>query len=124
MHVTSVKLIKSKDLLLKFFCSISVILLALCILVGCAGKKPVIEPTAAADSNATVEAPRDSLRAKFLLTIYQQDSATQELKTQEFDAVLFSVPGKRYRMDLTGPLGIGVASLSQFIITYINTNGY
>jgi hypothetical protein len=27
------------------------------------------------------------------------------------DAVLFSVPGKRYRMELTGPMGIGVASL-------------
>ena len=82
------------------------------ILIGCAGKKPVVEPAAnvAADTTA-VEAPRDSLRAKFVLTIYQQDSATQELKTQEFDAVLFSVPGKRYRMELTGPLGIGVVSL-------------
>lgn len=103
-------MIESKDLLLKFIYSI-LVLFALCALAGCAGKKPVVEPTAAADSNATVEAPRDSLRAKFLLTIYQQDSATQELKTQEFDAVLFSVPGKRYRMELTGPLGIGVASL-------------
>ena len=86
--------------LLKLF-----VLLALCVLVGCAGKKPVVEPTAAADSNATVEVPRDSLRAKFLLTIYEEG------KTQELDAVIFSVPGKRYRMELTGPLGIGVASL-------------
>ena len=82
------------------------------VLFGCAGKKPVVEPaTNAAADSAAVETPRDSLRAKFLLTIYQQDSATQEIKTQEFDAVLFSVPGKRYRMELTGPLGIGVASL-------------
>ena len=79
-------------------------------LFGCAGKKPVVEPVAA-DSTVSVEAPRDSLRAKFVLTIFQQDTATQEVKTQEFDAVLFSVPGKRYRMELTGPLGIGVASL-------------
>jgi hypothetical protein len=104
-------LIESKDLLLKFIYSI-LVLFAMCILAGCAGKKPVVEPAnATADSNAVVETPRDSLRAKFLLTIYQQDSATQEIKTQEFDAVLFSVPGKRYRMELTGPLGIGVASL-------------
>ena len=73
-------------------------------LFGCAGKKPVVEPVAA-DSAVSVETPRDSLRAKFQLTIVQDTS------TQELDAVLFSVPGKRYRMELTGPLGIGVASL-------------
>ena len=84
--------------LLKLF-----VLLALCVLAGCAGKKPVVEPAAAVDS--AQEAPRDSLRAKFLLTIYEEG------KTQELDAVIFSVPGKRYRMELTGPLGIGVASL-------------
>jgi len=79
------------------------VLIALCVLAGCAGKKPVVEPAAAVDS--AQEAPRDSLRAKFLLTIYEEG------KTQELDAVIFSVPGKRYRMELTGPLGIGVASL-------------
>ena len=84
--------------LLKLF-----VLLSLCVLAGCAGKKPVVEPAAAVDS--AQEAPRDSLRAKFLLTIYEEG------KTQELDAVIFSVPGKRYRMELTGPLGIGVASL-------------
>ena len=78
------------------------VLFSLCALVGCAGNKPAVEPVS---SDAVVEAPRDSLRAKFQLTIVQ-DSSTQEL-----DAVLFSVPGKRYRMELTGPLGIGVASL-------------
>ena len=88
---------------LKFICSIFV-LFAMCILVGCAGKKPVVEPVSA-DTTVEKETPRDSLRAKFLLTIYEEG------KTQELDAVLFSVPGKRYRMELTGPLGIGVASL-------------
>ena len=51
-------------------------------------------------------APVDSLKAKFTLTIYGQDG-----KSQELDAVLFSVPNKRYRMELTASLGIGVASL-------------
>lgn len=87
---------------MKFIYSI-LVLLSLCVLAGCAGKKPVVEPAAAVDS--VQEAPRDSLRAKFLLTIYEEG------KTQELDAVIFSVPGKRYRMELTGPLGIGVASL-------------
>ena len=87
---------------MKFIYSI-LVLLSLCVLAGCAGKKPVVEPAAAVDS--AQEAPRDSLRAKFLLTIYEEG------KTQELDAVIFSVPGKRYRMELTGPLGIGVASL-------------
>ncbi len=88
---------------MKLICSI-LVLFSLCVLVGCAGNKPTIEPAAAASDGAQ-EAPRDSLRAKFQLTIVQDSS------TQEFDAVLFSVPGKRYRMELTGPLGIGVASL-------------
>ena len=87
---------------MKFIYSI-LVLLSLCVLAGCAGKKPMVEPAAAVDS--AQEAPRDSLRAKFLLTIYEEG------KTQELDAVIFSVPGKRYRMELTGPLGIGVASL-------------
>ena len=91
--------------LVKFILFVSVI----AGLFGCAGKKPVVEPVAA--EGTTQEAPRDSLRAKFVLAILQQDTVTQEVKTQEFDAVLFSVPGKRYRMELTGPLGIGVASL-------------
>ena len=110
MCVIFANLDESKDLLLKPVCSIIVMLFALCVLVGCAGKKPVVEPVASGSETST-EAPRDSLRAKFLLKISQQDSATGKLVTQEFDAVLFSVPGKRYRMELTGPLGIGVASL-------------
>ena len=73
-------------------------------LFGCAGSKPSVDPKTQTDASA--EAPRDSLRAKFQLTISNPDGSTRDL-----DAVLFSVPGKRYRMELTGPLGIGVASL-------------
>lgn len=64
------------------------------------GKKPTVDPTPVAK-----EVPQDSLRAKFLLTI------TAEGESQNLDAVLFSVPGKRYRMELTGPMGVGVASM-------------
>ena len=95
---------------MKYIYSVLAFLFAMCILVGCAGKKPVVEPSAAT-ADSVQEAPRDSLRAKFLLTIVQQDSVTGKASEQELDAVIFSVPGKRYRMELTGPLGIGVASL-------------
>ena len=70
-------------------------------LTGCVGGK---QSTAPVVQNA--EAPADSLKALFSLTIYSPDG-----KTQDLDAVLFSVPNKRYRMELTGSLGIGVASL-------------
>ncbi|MCF0216917.1 MAG: hypothetical protein HUK21_10645 [Fibrobacteraceae bacterium] len=52
---------------------------------------------------------QDSLRAKFSLTITQKKNGSPT--TQNLDAVIFSVPGKRYRMELTGPMGVGVASL-------------
>jgi tetratricopeptide (TPR) repeat protein len=71
---------------------------------GCAGNKPAVSTESPA--GAEPAAVRDSLRAKFVLTLV--DTAG---KTQELDAVLFSVPGKRYRMELTGPMGVGVASL-------------
>jgi hypothetical protein len=70
-------------------------------LVGCTGGKPATSPVV-----QNVETPADSLKAIFSLTIYSPDG-----KSQDLDAVLFSVPGKRYRMELTGSLGIGVASL-------------
>ena len=70
-------------------------------LMGCVGGKQAITPV-----TAPAEAPADSLKAKFSITIYSEDG-----KSQDFDAVLFSVPKKRYRMELTGTLGIGVASL-------------
>lgn len=70
---------------------------------GCAWFKPPVE----SDRTAAVSEPaRDSLRAKFVLTVL--DSLGKE---QDLDAVLFSVPHKRYRMELTGPMGVGVASL-------------
>lgn len=70
-------------------------------LMGCTGGRQ-----AAAKAAESAEAPADSLKALFSLTIYSPDG-----KTQDLDAVLFSVPNKRYRMELTGTLGIGVASL-------------
>lgn len=93
-------------------------LVLVCLLCGCAGNKPAVEPAAAkcvagaaSAANAGVacvpEAPQpDSLRAKMAITLVDQNG-----KEQNLDAVLFSVPGKRYRMELTGPMGIGVASL-------------
>lgn len=70
-------------------------------LTGCVGGK---QSTAPVVDNA--EAPVDSLKAKFSITIYSEDG-----KSQDLDAVLFSVPNKRYRMELIGSLGIGIASL-------------
>ena len=70
---------------------------------GCAWFKPPVESNRTA---AVSEPARDSLRAKFVLTVL--DSLGKE---QDLDAVLFSVPHKRYRMELTGPMGAGVASL-------------
>lgn len=74
-------------------------------LFGCATSKPDVSVEACAKEGVSVM-ERDSLRAKFVLTL-----AGENGKNQEFDAVLFSVPGKRYRLELTGPMGIGVASL-------------
>lgn len=85
----------------KIILALTVILVTL--LTGCmGGKQTSVVPVA----GEAVTVPQDSLRAKFLLTIVDKDG-----KPQELDAVLFSVPGKRYRMELTGPLGIGVASM-------------
>ena len=77
------------------------LLLLSCFLTWCV----VGKQSTAVDVNVE-GAPVDSLKAKFTLTVYGQDG-----KSQELDAVLFSVPNKRYRMELTGSLGIGVASL-------------
>ena len=86
-----------------FFLVLSVAVL----LAGCAGSRGGAAGTAQAGAGTpAAEAPRDSLRAKFQLKIMAEEG-----KVQEFDAVLFSVPGKRYRLELTGPLGIGVASM-------------
>lgn len=76
----------------------------LCLLLGagCAGRQAASADVFRGDG---LTAPADSLRAKFKLTIVQEGDE------QNLDAVLFSVPGRRYRMELTGPMGIGVASL-------------
>ena len=71
---------------------------------GCAGTKPAVE--SGAQSAPAEGAKLDSLRAKMAITLKDDKG-----KEHDLDAVLFSVPGKRYRMELTGPLGIGVASL-------------
>lgn len=48
----------------------------------------------------------DSIRVKFKLEVPDESG-----KMQKLDAVMFSVPGKRYRLELSGPMGIGVASM-------------
>jgi len=73
------------------------------LLAGCAGNNAT--PSVDRDVSVVEAPPQDSLRAKFKLTIVQNDGE------QNLDAVLFSVPGKRYRMELMGPMGIGVASM-------------
>lgn len=84
-----------------FMRGIFLLLLLSFVLTGCVGGKQ------STPSISTVEeAPVDSLKAKFSITLFMQDGQSQDL-----DAVLFSVPKKRYRMELTGSLGIGVASL-------------
>ena len=83
-----------------FLCAI----LAFLVLCGCSGSKAMRNADGVGD--APVAAVTDSLKAKFKFSLF--DKAGKE---QEFDAVLFSVPGKRYRMELTGAMGIGVASL-------------
>lgn len=71
---------------------------------GCAGTPSGANRLPA--DGASAATVRDSLRAKFILTMIDSTG-----KPQELDAVMFSVPGARYRMELTGPMGIGVASL-------------
>lgn len=48
----------------------------------------------------------DSLRAKLEFTAYQPDGSEKTLK-----AMLFAVPRQRYRLEVSGPMGIGVSSL-------------
>lgn len=72
-------------------------------LVGCAGSKPAVQPDAATPDAVPVP---DSLRVKMAVTLVDENG-----KEQNLDAVLFSVPGMRYRMEFTGPMGIGVASM-------------
>lgn len=91
----------SRSLLL---CGIVFLLFSLFVLSGCTGSNALRKD--AGEVSKEAEPVRDSLRAKFALTLSDKDG-----KERNFDAVLFSVPGKRYRMELTGPMGIGVASI-------------
>lgn len=85
-------------------CGLLSLAISLFVLSGCTGSNALRkDPEAVAK---VAEPASDSLRAKFSLTLTDKSS-----KEQNFDAVLFSVPGKRYRMELTGPMGIGVASV-------------
>lgn len=72
------------------------------ICIGCASSSPKKNT---GDSALVKEAVRDSLKAKFTISFVAQG------KEQSFDAMMFSVPGKRYRVELMGPMGIGVAQL-------------
>ncbi len=67
--------------------------------VGCASSRPAVvfsEPVAAPDS----------LKVKATFLAYNADGSTEKL-----NAVLFIVPDQRYRLELGGTMGVGVASL-------------
>ena len=78
-------------------------LVLVCLLSGCAGNKPSVNTSAQV---VPAEVKLDSLRAKMAITLVDENG-----KEQNLDAVLFSVPRLRYRMEFTGPMGIGVASM-------------
>lgn len=94
--------------------------------VGCFGGHPQVINENISEVQTT---PPDSLKAKMDLELYDAEGALHELS-----GVLFAVPEKRYRLELTGPIGIGVASLLwlpekwTFIFPtekkYIEGNGY
>ena len=50
--------------------------------------------------------PPDSLKAKFSIEVKDSEEGSQTLS-----GVLFAVPYKRYRMEFSGPMGVGVASV-------------
>jgi len=50
--------------------------------------------------------PPDSLKAKFSIEVNDSEEGSQTLS-----GVLFAVPYKRYRMEFSGPMGVGVASV-------------
>ena len=51
-------------------------------------------------------APPDSLKAKFSIEVNDSEEGSETLS-----GVLFAVPYKRYRMEFSGPMGVGVASV-------------
>lgn len=70
------------------------------VLEGCAGPHLIKGPT------SENSAYPDSLKAKFTLSVEDPLRGGQMLS-----GVLFAVPYKRYRMELSGPMGIGVGSV-------------
>lgn len=74
--------------------------LLILLLEGCASSPKTSLP------KQTTQISTDSLRASFSMEFQNGEGSWQQ-----FSAVLFSVPGKRYRIELSGPMGIGVASL-------------
>ena len=81
----------------------SLILALVLVFLGCTSHpKPAIAPSA----NVITSIP-DSLRAKLVFTV----PAAEPGSTEEISGVLFAVPGKRYRMELTGTLGLELAKL-------------
>lgn len=70
------------------------------LLLSCAGGR------APQQGSSTVEVVPDSLRAKLLLRVPTPDSSEEELS-----AVLWAVPQQRYRLEISGTLGVQVASL-------------
>jgi hypothetical protein len=58
------------------------------------------------NSKGLILSPPDSLKAKLNLDLYDGDGQLHEIS-----GVLFAVPHTRYRLELTGPLGVGVGSL-------------
>lgn len=49
--------------------------------------------------------PPDSLKAKFALELNDSEGS------HTLSGILFAVPHKRYRLELSGPMGVGIASL-------------
>lgn len=64
--------------------------------------KPTLQYEGVAISSPQV----DSLRAKFTLQV-----ANTKAEPEELEGVLWAVPGQRYRIEINGPMGIGIASL-------------
>lgn len=88
----------------RWLLQVSLLMLLLSFVIACSKAPSALSENTSAASN--LEIAKDSLRAKFKLEMPDGKG-----KLQKFDAVMFSVPGKRYRLELSGPMGIGVASV-------------
>ncbi len=91
---------RNRKFLEKRFALLGALALSIVCLAGC-GPRLVKGP--AESSSGFVP---DSLKAKFSLEILDSSEGSHRLS-----GVLFAVPYQRYRLEFSGPLGIGVASL-------------